>query len=473
MEYEDTNILRTQYVDDLVEQRQNLEEALKYQNINTTTGEGLKTLVPKVAAITGNKLYLPYINFYASGDALMTDDDLEAFINTVNINVMDSLKYFLDGQTKITKIDFSNVYLDNQEVAYMFYGLSGVRNIIFSTRNDLSKITDLKGMCELNGGSWAADEDVTPIDFSSFILNEDEPITIQRTFTHAGKLPSNLEKCTIMMGNSIFSKMLMPDFVLDLRKYKFKWQGSQLFRDCCEGSHFKEVILDFALKNVEGIEDVESYSMYNGVGALAIGVKKFTFLNTHLCKAKEITGFIDGRGLEHPINLSGINLSKMTSLNRMITYYPVDYFYMEDVDTSHIKTFSEMFSGTHSTGLRYFIGSLSGESATTVQEIFPYYSLLTHFTGLKDVGKAYTQKTASYSYYTNNYSDNYNLSYDSLILIINKLYDLNITYGVYDEEGNPGTGTLYTQKLVLGSKNLAKLTAEEIAIATNKGWTVS
>ena len=34
-------------------------------------------------------------------------------------------------------------------------------------------------------------------------------------------------------------------------------------------------------------------------------------------------------------------------------------------------------------------------------------------------------------------------------------------------------GTLYTQQLVLGSTNMAKLTAEEIAIATNKGWTVS
>ena len=57
--------------------------------------------------------------------------------------------------------------------------------------------------------------------------------------------------------------------------------------------------------------------------------------------------------------------------------------------------------------------------------------------------------------------------------VINKIYDLNITYGVYDEEGNPGTGTLYTQDLILGETNLAKLTPEEIAIATNKGWTVS
>jgi hypothetical protein len=51
--------------------------------------------------------------------------------------------------------------------------------------------------------------------------------------------------------------------------------------------------------------------------------------------------------------------------------------------------------------------------------------------------------------------------------VINNLYDLNLTYDVANG------GTLYTQKLTLGSTNLAKLTADEIAIATSKGWTVS
>lgn len=50
--------------------------------------------------------------------------------------------------------------------------------------------------------------------------------------------------------------------------------------------------------------------------------------------------------------------------------------------------------------------------------------------------------------------------------VINKLYDLNLTYDVANG------GTLYTQVLSLGDTNKEKLTAEEIAIATNKGWTV-
>ena len=46
--------------------------------------------------------------------------------------------------------------------------------------------------------------------------------------------------------------------------------------------------------------------------------------------------------------------------------------------------------------------------------------------------------------------------------VINNLYDLNLTYNVANG------GTLYTQSLNLGSTNKAKLTAEEIAIATAK-----
>ena len=52
-----------------------------------------------------------------------------------------------------------------------------------------------------------------------------------------------------------------------------------------------------------------------------------------------------------------------------------------------------------------------------------------------------------------------NLSHESLIQIINSLKDNS-------ESGSPKT-------LVLGSNNLSKLTQEEIAIGTSKGWTIS
>lgn len=87
--------------------------------------------------------------------------------------------------------------------------------------------------------------------------------------------------------------------------------------------------------------------------------------------------------------------------------------------------------------------------------------------GFKDIGKGYTQETANYSNYGLILLYSNNLTHDSLMNVINNLYDLNLTYDVANG------GTLYTQQLVLGTTNMAKLSEEEIAIAAAKGWNVS
>lgn len=105
-------------------------------------------------------------------------------------------------------------------------------------------------------------------------------------------------------------------------------------------------------------------------------------------------------------------------------------------------------------------------SATNISNIIEDSYNLINLGGFKDLGKAYlTSKSANYSYYTLNvlgdsYSPNNNISYASLMNIINDLYDI-------------ATKGCKAQKLVLGSTLMAKLTAEEIAIATNKGWSIS
>jgi surface protein len=94
--------------------------------------------------------------------------------------------------------------------------------------------------------------------------------------------------------------------------------------------------------------------------------------------------------------------------------------------------------------------------------------VLTTLSSPKNIGKGYTQKTNNYSDYKLGLSNCTKLTYESLLdVITNGLYDLNLTYDVANG------GTLYTQTIQLGSKNLAKLTSEEIAMATKKGWSVS
>ncbi|MBO5955586.1 MAG: hypothetical protein J6Q10_02165, partial [Clostridia bacterium] len=58
-------------------------------------------------------------------------------------------------------------------------------------------------------------------------------------------------------------------------------------------------------------------------------------------------------------------------------------------------------------------------------------------------------------------SDSKKLSYDSLMSIINALKDYS----------TDTSGTTYT--VTLGTTNLAKLTNEEKAIATQKGWSLA
>ena len=103
----------------------------------------------------------------------------------------------------------------------------------------------------------------------------------------------------------------------------------------------------------------------------------------------------------------------------------------------------------------------------TISGIFINCTNLTNLKSFTNLGKGYTTRTASLQNYTLDLSTCKLLTHDSLMSVINNLYDLNLTYDVANG------GTLYSQKLILGTDNLAKLSENEIKIATDKGWTVS
>ena len=208
---------------------------------------------------------------------------------------------------------------------------------------------------------------------------------------------------------------------------------------------------------------------------------------------------------------SNISFTGVTNFSRMFTYSNLTSISQGDIDCSSGTNFTSMFDGcgdlvsaaglNTSNGLLFeymfagcydmttapsldtssgtdFHGAFSYmtrmttmpeydlSSATQITDIINDCTALTNMGGFKDLGEAYlTSRSANYSKYTLNlqgesYSPNNNISYASLMNVINKLYDI-------------ATKGCKAQKLVLGSTLMAKLTAEEIAIATNKGWTVS
>ncbi len=128
------------------------------------------------------------------------------------------------------------------------------------------------------------------------------------------------------------------------------------------------------------------------------------------------------------------------------------------LDTSNVTNMYDMFFNCTSLTT---IPQLDTSKVTNIQNMFNFNKKLTNMGGLKNLGMAYlTTQSANYYQYTLNLSSATKLTHESLMNVINNLYDI----------ASKGCNA---QSLVLGSTNIAKLTAEEIAIATNKGWAVS
>ena len=128
-----------------------------------------------------------------------------------------------------------------------------------------------------------------------------------------------------------------------------------------------------------------------------------------------------------------------------------------ELDTSNITSMWYMFFKCTSLTT---VPMLDASKIINVYNMFNNCSSLVTLGGLKNLGMSYQTNWIDNVYLaTLNLSDSPLLTHDSLMNVINNLYDIK-SKGVK------------TQTLQLGDTNKAKLTAEEIAIATNKGWNV-
>lgn len=128
------------------------------------------------------------------------------------------------------------------------------------------------------------------------------------------------------------------------------------------------------------------------------------------------------------------------------------------LNTSNATNVSEMFMSC--TNLKT-VPQLNFGKVTNVSRIFYYMRSIVNLGGFLNLGNAYApNQSANNSFYTLDLSTQDNITHDSLMNVINDLYDI----------ANKG---VMPQSLILGSANLAKITAEEIQIATDKGWEVS
>ena len=129
------------------------------------------------------------------------------------------------------------------------------------------------------------------------------------------------------------------------------------------------------------------------------------------------------------------------------------------LNTKSCTNISGMFEGCTSLET---VPILDASNVGDISKIFKDCPSLVMLGGLKNLGMDYSSAYyihANKREYTLDLSYSPLLTHDSLMNIINNLYDIK-SKGVKP------------QTLQLGDTNKAKLTAEEIAIATNKGWNV-
>lgn len=155
--------------------------------------------------------------------------------------------------------------------------------------------------------------------------------------------------------------------------------------------------------------------------------------------------------------IPNIDTSSMTSMNSMFSSC-TSLISIPELNTDKVTAMNYMFYACYALTT---IPQLNASNVTNTDQMFYSCSALTTLGGLLNLGQAYsTSRSTSYYYYRLDLSFCTALTHDSLMNVINGLYDIK-------------TKGCNAQSLILGSTNLAKLTSEEIAIATNKGWTVS
>lgn len=152
-----------------------------------------------------------------------------------------------------------------------------------------------------------------------------------------------------------------------------------------------------------------------------------------------------------------IGAEKLTSASEMF-YGGNRLKYVQGFNTSNVIYMNSMFQ--YSQNL-ITVPKLNASKVINITNMFGNCSNLTNLGGLENLGQAYdTTKSANYSSYKLDLSSCNKLTHDSLMNVINNLYDIK----------SKGCNA---QSLVLGSTNLSKLSSEEVAIGTERGWNIS
>ena len=219
---------------------------------------------------------------------------------------------------------------------------------------------------------------------------------------------------------------------------------------------------DTEIASIEGGVDINEYlsdTITNGSNSLGGWAKTIKKMRSPLT--------IEGTSAEYmfyncPVNeLPQLDTSNVTNMSHMFTIC-ANLTTIPQINTSNVTNMSHMFSGCRKITT---IPQLNGEKLINVYSNFHNCTSLENFNGLINLGQEFsTSQNANYYNYTLDLSSSTSLTEQSIINILNNLYDI-------------ATKGCKTQTVTLGATNLAKLTSTEgqqaLASAQSKGWNVA
>lgn len=219
-----------------------------------------------------------------------------------------------------------------------------------------------------------------------------------------------------------------------------------------EGSSSDSKYDDYMKKRTNNYKSL-MYLFYNYTGT-SVDLSDLNTLNVESCYAlfqfcrdlTTITGLVISK--KCTILSSCFNYcSSLTNIGKAIL-----------ADVSRVSGFRYCFAKCSSL---LSLPSMDMSRADDIYNMLDGCSSLTTLEGFLNLGYGYsTSQSTNYSSYTLDLSNSTQLTKQSLLNVINNLYDIK-------------TKGCNAQKLVLGSTNIAKLSSSEISVATSKGWTVS
>ena len=280
------------------------------------------------------------------------------------------------------------------------------------------------------------------IDYSKTILDKWKPSTTSASYKFADDIKlvycPNIDTSNVTNMNSMFNNCKSLTTIPLLNTSKVTDMG-RMFNYC---SPLR------AIPQLNTINVTNMYYMFNNCVALT----SIPLLNTS--KVTDMSYMFSY--CSSLITIPLLDTSKVTNMNQMF-FNCSSLTTLPAIDTSKVTDFRTFIDITKLQSLPVLdMGSVS--SSSNLNNFFGYST--TNNTTLTEVGGFKNLKV--------DWTDNYgvkrlaNLTYESVMNIINNLYDFRT---------NGDTTT--TRTIALNAKSKALLLDEDIAVATNKGWTIS